>query len=443
MLAQKINRFTKVGFFGVGSSNLSLLHSLPLENCEITIRSDKPIDKSKLPSGLNIGRIFEGSDATQDIDEEIIFFSPSVRRDRSAFIEAKKRGVIFSSDTELFFEGNNKPIFAVTGSDGKSTTTAMITALLNEDEKTALALGNIGAPMYESLSDNMDFCVWEASSFMLSYVCPVARRACLTNLTPNHLDWHLSFEEYKKTKINLLKSSNEFVVSEENENIVGAFGIIAVEKSFSELRRSYPAELYITIENGYIMRNGEALISLDDVKDKKLYNLKNLMMAIAMTEGFVDKKTISSVAGCFTPPSHRCELVTSHGGIDFYDSSIDTSPARTKTTLSSLGKRCVIILGGKDKGLNFQDLVPEVQNFCECAVLVGECKTKIHSDIGGLLPCYIAENFESAVRLGAELAKSCGTLLLSPAAASYDEFENYKERGKKFKEIIQNLYNYS
>ena len=436
MLRSEIHSGCRVGFFGMGRSNLALLSTLPLENCLVTLRSDVKLDRDSLPQGVRIDRICDGDKACREIDEDILFFSPSVRRERPELQDAGRRGVAFSSDAELFFEENGRPVFAVTGSDGKSTTATLIHMMLTEAGEKSRLIGNIGEPMISGLESAADCFVTEMSSFMLRYFQPKAERACITNITPNHLDWHRDYEEYKKTKLSLIKNAEKFVISEESSDVPRAYGIVSDLTDFRELRHKYEAEIYLTSEKGYICKNGERLISLSDVTRSERHNIKNLMMAIAMTDGYVGTDETRAVARAFGGLPHRCEVVLRRCGVDFVDSSIDSTPARTAQTLKSLDREVIIILGGRGKGLDFRELVPSLKRYARRALIVGENGEDIYRAIGKDVPCEMLDDFNEAVRRGAFLAKDVGALLLSPASTSYDKFKNYAERGDKFKEIL-------
>ena len=438
MVYSEIRRGKRIGFFGIGMSNVSLMRCLPLSGCEITIRTEGKFDPRSVPDHIRPRRIYEGNAAFCDIDEDILIFSPSVRREREEFNRARDRGVIFTSDAELFFELCKKPVLCVTGSDGKSTTATLIYKILSESGYNARLIGNIGCPMVESIDPAVDIYVAELSSFMLRYANPTAERACLTGLTPNHLDWHESLLEYKKTKINLLKSSKKFVISDDNTDILGAYGIISSDR-YSHLSHRYSAGLYITEEKGYICKNGEMLLPTDRLGAKEGHNVKNLMMAIAMTDGYTDIGAIERTAIKFTGLPHRCELIHSEDGVDYIDSSIDSSPARTMTTLLSMKKSVVLILGGKSKGLDYAILSDAVQGRAAAVIITGENADEICSALGASVPIEIIPDFDSAVIRGCEIVKSGEALLLSPASTSYDRFKNYAERGDRFKEIIKSI----
>ena len=439
MLISMMERGCRVGFFGLGLSSNALLEYLPLKRCRVTLRSDKDINWSLIPCGARIERIFQGQSAYIDMDEDIMIFSPSVRRERPELIEAQARGCIFTSDAELFFEGNDKPLFAITGSDGKSTTATLTSLMLSEVGINNALIGNIGKPMFPSLS-KADAFVAELSSFMLTYASPMATRSCITNITPNHLDWHKDFSEYKKTKISLAKSSKEFVISDDLLEINGAFGIVSTRQDFHTLSRSYKADIYMTLEDGYILKNGKRIISTDEILRKEEYNLKNAMMAIAMTDGYASSEEIARVLRNFSGLNHRCETVLSIDGIDFYNSSIDSTPKRTAMTLESLGKQVVLILGGRSKGLDFCELVHAIRKYARLVIITGENAEEIYNSIGKEVETVIIKSFEDAIKEGVKCAKNVGALLLSPASTSYDLFRNYAERGERFKSILKEIY---
>ena len=432
-MLDRIKGGLSVGFFGLGKSNASLISTLPLDRCKLTIRSDKEINPADIPQGA---KVYTGEHAMDDIREDILFLSPSVKRDRFKEIQ----GVMLSSDYELFLSENKRPIFAVTGSDGKSTTTRLVSLLLRASGRVVSEVGNIGEPMVARLNDECDVYVAELSSFMLDATVPVAKMAALTSLTPNHIDWHGSFKNYKKTKISLLKSSEKFVISDENADITGAYGIVSMTRSFAQLKRLYRAEVYMSCVGGYVRKNGERLIAISDVLRNETHNLKNLMLAIAMCDGYVGEYEIRSVASGFQGLPHRCERFLSIGGIDFYDSSIDTSPARTAQTLRSLDRRCVIILGGRGKGLDYGEMKGEIEKYAQSALILGENKNEIYSVIKDVTNCYMADDLGSAIDMGCAMAGDVGLLLLSPASASYDMFKSFEERGESFQKLVRQRY---
>ena len=436
MILSLLRKGCRVGFIGLGKSNIALLSRLPLKNCEVTLRSNGSINREIIPKGLRVANIFEGADSLRQIDEDILFLSPSVRRDRPELKEAAARGVILTSDFEMFFKENRVPVLAVTGSDGKSTTATLIHLMLLEGGYRSALIGNIGEPMWSHIDDEVDFFVCELSSFMLSCLTPIVMAACITNITPNHLDWHRNFEEYKKTKISLLNCSEKRVVTEDFR--LGDC-IISDRLSYDELLDGRSAGVYFTIEEGFICRNKQRILALSVVKRGEPHNIRNLMMAMAMTDGLIDRDAVRRVAIGFEGLCHRSECFLIQENIEYIDSSIDSTPARTAQTLRSLNKRVVLILGGRGKGLDYGELLPEIRQYAEAVMICGENAKEIYDSIAEHTNAEIKDSLESAVIRGRKILKDGGTLLLSPASTSYDRYKNYAERGDDFKRICRKI----
>lgn len=436
-VTERIARGNRIGFFGLGKSNLSLLRSLPLDNCHVTLRAEQAINKADIPPHIKVERIFEGKSAFCNIDEDILLLSPSVRRERNELQDAKLRGVVFSSDCELFFENNAKPLFAVSGSDGKSTTSTLASLLLD----CSLLIGNIGTPMTESLSVECNSYVAELSSFMLAYCKPYAERATLTNITPNHLDWHKSFDAYRDAKLSLLKNAKECVLNADDKILedyatkFGAYGVISDKLDYKLLKR-YRAEVAVTRSDSGIEINGSLILPYSDILIKESHNIKNLMTAIALTNGYTSHERIREVAKSFTGLAHRCESFLVKNGVEYINSSIDSSPARTVQTLYSLNKRVILLLGGRSKGVSYDALGEAVKKYAEYALIFGENREEIYAAVKGFTKCELYSDMTSAAIRATELGSLCGTVLLSPASTSYDAFSSFEERGNCFKNII-------
>ena len=233
----------------------------------------------------------------------------------------------------------------------------------------------------------------------------------------------------------VLKNSKNFVISDNFTEISGAYGIVSTSISFQNLKKDRSAKIYLTVENGCILKNGEPILPIESIRRRETYNLQNLMMAIAMTDDYVTSEAIAEVAKNFGGLPHRCECFLSKNGAEYINSSIDTTPARTISTLTALNKRAVIILGGKNKGLNYGCLAPVLKNYAEKVIIVGENYADIYNSIN-YIDAEIFADFEEAILCGIESVRGGGTLLLSPASSSYDRFKNYEERGEKFKKLV-------
>ena len=432
----------KISFFGLGKSNLALMNFLPLSSVRVTIRSDGEIDCGKIPPAIKPHAIYLGKDSCRHIDEDVILFSPSVRRERSALTKAMRRGTLFTSDAELFFQNATGRILAVSGSDGKSTTSAIAGELLARSSG-APVIGNIGEPMLPYTAGNFSEYVVELSSFNLCYLKFAPSRAVLTNITPNHLNWHSSFKEYRDTKLSLLESAAEPVITFDDPEIrrwaIGrrVFAGVSTELPYNELKRFVRGEVYITLEDGFIKRNGAPLIELTKVKRNEPHNIKNLMSALAITDGCRSDEDAVGVASEFAGLAHRGELFYTHGGVDFINSSIDTTPYRTSVTLKSLDRSLIVILGGRGKGLSYDVLLPLLKKYARYAVVTGEDAKKILTSIGGEVRTVLTPNLRSATQMAIRLSEAGDAVLLSPAATSYDEFQSFEERGRYFEKIVK------
>lgn len=435
----------KIGFLGLGVSNLALLSLMP-RDAEIIIRSEKKIDRGLLPSDFSRLELREGKEALTVPEEHTLFLSPSVRRDRAELIPFKQVGVKFSSDAEVFFSSVSTPIFAVSGSDGKSTTATIVSLLLSDKFKNPGLVGNIGKAMTPSLLEGHDAYAVELSSFMLSYLRINASRAALTNITPNHLDWHRSFAEYRDAKLSLLKTARERVISADDEISEsflirnGAFAVISSRMRYRDMKRRYAAAVYYSRDDRFIYRDSEPILAIRDIRVPYDHNINNFITAIAMCDGYVSRERIAEVAESFEGLSHRAERFFSYGGVDFYDSSIDSTPARCASTLSALERRCVVILGGRGKGLSYEPLCEALRKYAVHAIITGENEEEIASSIKDSCGFTVISDFTEATRAAAGMAKAGEAVILCPASTSFDKFKDYKERGKKFRDIITEIY---
>ena len=434
--------YKRIGFFGLGRSNKALISLLP-KDTEIILRSDRDLPTSELSSG-SIFRVFSGERALSQIDEDLLLLSPSVRRDKAELTEAIAQGTRVSSDGEMFFESVDVPVFAVTGSDGKSTTATLSAMLLRESFPDISLCGNIGVPMCPELMKGCSAYVTELSSFQLQYLSPKVQRAALTNLTPNHLNWHTDMTEYIEAKLSLTDSADKAIISvDSKESYLQAkarrlFGVTSGNIPFCELRSIFRADVYYTEENGHICRNGEPILDIREIGRREEHNIKNLLTALALTDGYASMEHIADVSKSFSGLAHRCQSIGIYDGKEYVNSSIDTTPARTAQTLRSLKRRVTVLLGGRGKGVGYEPLLSALREYADLAVLFGECRYELLEAIGDNVPTVVRENLREAVNAAVSMDAS-GTVLLSPSATSYDEFSSFEERGMLFKKLILRL----
>lgn len=436
-------KIKRVGFFGFGRSTLGVKEYLDkaYDGLEYTLRADRDITADE---GRGFGHALCAGAAYDEPYEDVVFVTPAVRRDREGLARMERRGVILSSDAELCTELAEIPIFAVSGSDGKSTTVTLASKFLD-----APAVGNIGVAMSPILLRGDVRCaVAELSSFQLMCQTPRTKRAVITNISPNHLDWHRSYGEYISAKENLLRNADERVFNLECEisrELLGrysAYAVYSTEMSAKEMQKAVKAEVYVGINGEHIEANGVKILHTGAMQTQSKHNIENAVCAIALTYGYAERERILRVASEFRGLAHRCESVGNYSGVCYVNSSIDSTPKRTATTLTSLAGEWIVILGGRSKGLDYRELVEPLRARARLAVLTGESGREIEKILCGAgIKCVYESDFRPAVELAASLARPGESVILSPASTSFDSFSSFEERGEYFKKIIKELHN--
>ncbi len=437
----------KISVIGVGVSNVPLIRFLVDGGAKVTAHDRKTVEKlgNTYTELLNLGVMFVlGEDYLKNIpeDTEIIFKTPGLRGDVPELVKVKERGIEITSEMELFFKLCPCKIIAVTGSDGKTTTTTLIGELLKKEGYTCYIGGNIGKPLIgevEKMTEK-DIAVLELSSFQLFSMRQSSDVAVITNVTPNHLDWHKDFDEYIESKKNIMKYQNTkgVLVTNSDNEITKKIGLDAVGENRTF---SFVGESIVCVKDGFICYNSENLIKTADIIIPGNHNVENYMAAIAATRDFVSKETVGFVAKNFGGVAHRIELVRELHGVKYYNDSIASSPARTTAGLSSFNQKVILIAGGYDKKIPFDEFGEVVNEKVKKLVLVGATSDKIETAVknapnyAGLDIIREAE-FKKAVESARDCAQKGDIVLLSPACASFDLFGNFEERGNTFKKIV-------
>ena len=444
---------------GLGVSNLPLLRFLCARGARPVVRDRKEEaelgDLAREVRALG-ARLVTGEDYLKDLNEEVIFRSPGIRPDLPEFCRAVERGIRLTSEMEWFLELTPALTLGITGSDGKTTTTTLTGLILAEEQKRrptgrVFVGGNIGKPLLPEVESmtKADLAVVELSSFQLQgcRVSPV--RAAVTNLSPNHLNWHTDPEEYlaAKTNIFLHPQCKMLVLNAENEITAKLAKNAPVPVTlFSKTGRPSGAEKCVFARDGMIFFDfgaGELpLLPTADFRLPGAHNLENLLAAVALTEGLASPESIAAVARTFAGVEHRLQRVKTVGGVTYYNSSIDSTPTRTAAALAALagqGMRPIVICGGYDKHLSFAPLAAALEEHAKAAVLTGQTAGAIAEAIraqNGNFPFCIERDFRRAVETAREFAKAGDTVLLSPACASFDAFRDFAERGETFCKIV-------
>ena len=442
-----------VAVIGIGVSNTPLLRLLLQEGICVTA-----CDKRDRGSLGELGdelerkgcRLQLGEDYLQGLDQDVIFRTPGLRPDVPELLAAQARGSEITSEMEIFFEVCPCTLLAVTGSDGKTTTTTIIAELLRAAGKTVHVGGNIGNPLL-CQADEMrpeEYAVLELSSFQLMTMKQSPHIAVVTNLAPNHLDMHKGMEEYVAAKENIFcyQSAGDTAVFNLDNAITREQGTHAPGRVRYFSRREEPADgVFLRGSDIVARRDGREriIMTAEDIRIPGVHNIENYMAAIAAVDGLVPDEVIRDFARSFNGVEHRIELVRTYHGVRFYNDSIASSPSRTIAGLRSFKEKVILIAGGYDKHIPFDVLGPEVVEHVKLLVLCGATAGKIRASVEqapGYCPGFpeIVEvaPFEKAVEYARDRAVSGDVVTLSPACAAFDQFRNFMERGKTFKAIV-------
>lgn len=463
----------RVAVIGIGVSNIPLIRFLLDAGAHITARDIKPLESlSPEVSHLCESRglsVICGEGYLCELDEDIIFRSPGLRPDAPEIVDAVSKGAVLTSEMELFFDLTPARIVAITGSDGKTTTTTLthllVKKLLEARGEGGLCYvgGNIGTPLlpmvYEMTKD--DIAVVELSSFQLQTMKRSAEIAVITNITPNHLNWHTDMEEYTQAKKNVyLHKNNTRLVANLSNDITRSIlaseieGVKKIGFTLEEKSCEFTDGIIYLDSGNVILSEGVCETVLLDTANIRLpgrHNIENYMAAAAAVYGLgFDEDTFVAVlretAQTFAGVEHRLEFVRNLDGVDYYNSSIDSSPTRTAAALRCFEDKSVVICGGYDKHIPFEPLAEVLIEKAKAVVLCGATSEAIykaiseHADFDSQSLCVVREaDFESAVVRARALACEGDRVILSPACASFDMFANFEARGKKFKEIVKSL----
>ncbi len=446
-----------VAFIGIGTSNLPLIRQFAEKGANVVACDRKDFD-SLGENGVKAkeygAQLILGDNYLENIEADIVFRSPGTPFYKDELVKLRENGVVLTSEMEVFFDLCPCKTIAVTGSDGKTTTTTIISEILKAAGKTVHLGGNIGKPLLPEIETvgSDDFAVVELSSFQLISMRKSPDIAVVTNLAPNHLDIHKDMQEYIDSKKNIVLHQNAFskaVLNLDNE----------ISNSFSESVRGGLAKFSVKekLFNGAYL-DGTKIVYSDygktteimdyrDIKIPGMHNVENYLAAISAVWGIADVETIVSVAKTFGGVAHRAEFVREFNGVKYYNDSIASSPTRTALgTLSLYDEKIIIIAGGYDKHIPYEPLGPVINNKVKVLVLLGDTAPKIEKAVkeadnysDDAIKIINVTNMEEAVAAAAQNAVEGDIVSLSPASASFGLYRNFEERGNHFKSIVNGL----
>lgn len=440
----------RVAVVGVGVSNLPLLRLLA--NARIDVTACDKCSEAELGESFRelaaLGVQFQlGKHYIDQLDFDVVFRTPGLHPNKLK--GAIRPDTVVTSEMEAFFAVCPCRIIAITGSDGKTTTSTLIAKLLSAEGYTVHLGGNIGKPLLcESPGFHKDdVAVLELSSFQLHSMKCRPDVAVITNLSPNHLDVHPSFEDYANAKKNifLLQGRDCRLVL----NLDNAYTAACASEAVSEViwfsRERVPEHGY-SYHDEAIYRGDVRFLEGRDILIPGMHNVENYMAAFAATDGLVSPETCRKIATTFGGVEHRIELIRTLRGVRYYNDSIASSPTRTIAGLRSFDQKLILIAGGHDKLVPFDLLAEEIVQRVKALFLVGETAEKIRSAVvsapgydASALPVTVMDDFRETVKAAAASAGEGDIVILSPACSSFDRFKNFAERGNTFRRIVEEL----
>ncbi len=445
-------RGKRILVLGIGVSNRPLIsmlldRGLSVTACDRTERSqlEPPVlDLERRGAALRVG-----ADYLEGLEADVVFRTPGMHPNLPALAALRRQGAVITSEMEAFFAVCPCRIIAVTGSDGKTTTTTLIAEILKHAGKTVWIGGNIGQPLLPQAEEMRpeDFAVVELSSFQLMGMKQSPQVAVVTNLAPNHLDVHKDMAEYIAAKENvyLHQDSRGKVVLNLDNDITASFAPKAKGRVTWFSRRQRPVQ-GAYLEGDVVYHNGNAVMTRQDILLPGLHNVENYMAAMCAVEDFATDADVAAVAGTFGGVEHRIELVRTLDGVRYYNDSIASSPSRTIAGLHAFDQKLILIAGGYDKHIPFDVLGPEVTAHVKRLILCGATAEKIRQAVLSA-PDYepdcpeivTVSSLQEAVLDARAHAQAGDVVTLSPACAAFDQFKNFMVRGRTYKEIVMEL----
>jgi len=418
-----------IAVIGLGVSNRPLVRMLAEAGARVTAYDkNEQIDRTEWEGvTLRLGETY-----LDDLTGDVIFRTPGLRPDHPSLLRAKANGSRVTSEMAEFFDLCPCRIIGVTGSDGKTTTTTLIAEMLRAAGHTVHLGGNIGTPLLTLAGDMTaeDHAVVELSSFQLADMTRSPQTAVITNITPNHLDWHRDMEEYIEAKRNILKWQDE--------------NSLTVQNGDNPMTAKMRGRGRTVLFGGHRIKDGmiDGFLPLNSIRLQGYYQVENILAALSAVQELVPQDAIRQAAETFSGVPHRNEHVKTVDGVQYYNNSIGSSPARTAATLKAHGKQVFLIAGGRDKNVPFDELAQLFPAYVKRLYLIGEAAGAIEkaaAAVPGAPPAERCNGLEDAVLRARKAAKPGDTVLLSPACTAFDAYKNFEERGKHFVEIIASL----
>lgn len=451
-------RFRKVAVIGLGVSNLPLLEYLYNKKAQVTVFDERTLEEipEETINKINTYEFdtFFGKNCLENLNGfNVIFRSPSCLPTRPELQKEADRGAIVTTEVEMLMEMCPCKIIGVTGSDGKTTTTSLINAILQHAGYRTFLGGNIGTPLFTKLPEMEpnDIVVLELSSFQLMNMNISPDIAVITNITPNHLNIHKDYQEYIDAKKCIFKNQKEngiLILNYDNditrECSKEANGKVIFFSSKTKLDSGFIVDDDIIKEcNDGIRKH---ILNTDEVILRGNHNFQNIATALAATKTLVDTDVAVEAIKKFRPVEHRIEFVREIDGVKWYNDSASSSPTRTISGLNAFKENIILIAGGYDKNLEYEPLAKPVVDKVSTLILIGQTAEKIYDVVkkesekeNKKININMCDTLEQTIEIAKKSAKKGDVVLFSPASASFDMFKNFADRGNKFKDLVNKI----
>lgn len=445
----------KISFIGTGVTNNDLIRLFLKKGLDVTVCDRKPRDNwGTLAVELEAAgaKLSCGESYLDPIYEsDIVFRAPGVYYNIPEIQKARSMGVTVTSEMEVFFDLCPCKIYAITGTDGKTTTTTITSEILSRSGKTVHKGGNIGRallPIIEEIKEEAAAVV-ELSSFQLISMRKSPDSAAITNIYPDHLNVHKSMEEYVDAKKNLILHQNAFsrtVLNMDNEETNRLSEYVRGDLYKFSVKNKPERGSFLDGDGWLCFTDKgvtERIVHKDEIKIPGMHNVENYLTAISLTHGDVPNNAVAETAREFGGVEHRIEFVRELEGVKYYNDSIATSPVSVIAGLNAFGRRIIVIAGGSDKKLDYGQLAEPINTYVKTLVLLGETADSIEAAVRaypkydpGVCGIIRVKTMEEAVQAAKNSAASGDVVTLSPASASFDMYKNFEERGKHYKSIV-------
>ena len=448
----------KVAIIGLGVSNIPLLDYMHNVGAKVTvfdnrIIEDIPKDTMKKITDYAMEFSLGPNNLSKLEGFDIIFRSPSCLPTVPELQKEVERGAILTSEIEMLMKLCPGKVIGVTGSDGKTTTTTLIYEILKANGYNCYLGGNIGTPLFTKLNEMTpdDIIVLELSSFQLMGMEISPSISVITNISPNHLNVHSSYEEYIDAKKNIFKyQDKDGIIVLNYDNAITKAAAKEANGKVVFFSSKTKLEDGIILDGDIIKECKDKLrrhiLSTNTVALRGTHNYENICAAIAATSSLVEVEDAVKAVQEFKGVQHRLEFIREIDGVKWYNDSIGTSPTRTIAGLHSFDERIVLIAGGYDKHLDYTPIAKPILEKVDSLILIGDTAPKIFDAVkneaekqGKDIKIYMCDEFKNTVLVAKKVAKPGQIVLFSPASASFDLFRNFEERGNKFKELVNNI----